>query len=343
MNPSLPVSKAPAWSAELGDFIASVNWSMDGRWLVAAGSAGPLWRLSAASGAREDEWSGHEGGTFGAVTSPREARVASVGQDGLLKLWIPGTPQPVASLSMGASWVEQVAWSPEGTLLAAAAGRRVRIVGGDGVPKVDLDPLPSTVTAVAWARDGKDLLLTSYGGVHRWDAVSRTLREPLPWKTSLISVAMSPDRRWIVAGTQEQSIQIWEMPYRPGEELAMSGYPAKVRHLAWHYSSRYLATDGGTEAMVWDCAGRGPAGTTPRILQGHSGRITALAYQRAGHLLATGGEEGEVLLWNAGKSSTAVHRLPLGAPISSLAWNHDDTALAIGTRTGLVAMASAPG
>lgn len=338
VNPSLPAAKAPVWTIQLGDFVASVEWSPDGQWLVAAGSAGPLWRLLANSGAQEEAWAGHGGGTFRAVTSPREARVASVGQDGCLKLWTPGTPQPTASLAMGIPWVEQVAWSPHGTLIAAAAGRRVRILGLDGTAPVDLDPMPSTVTSLFWARDARDLLMTCYGSVQRWDAVTKTLREPLPWKTSLISVAMSPDRRWIVAGTQEQSIQIWEMPYRPGEELAMSGYPSKVRHLGWHYSSRYLATDGGTEAMVWDCAGRGPAGTTPRILQGHSGRITTLAYQRTGHYLATGAEDGQVLLWNAGKSSVAAHRLCLGAPISCLSWNPDDTALAIGTSDGQVAM-----
>ncbi|MCW5559477.1 MAG: WD40 repeat domain-containing protein [Verrucomicrobiae bacterium] len=339
MNASRPVPEAPDWSADLADFVACVDWSPDGQWLVAAGSSGPLWRLSASTGAMEERWAGHEEGTFRAVCSPREARIASVGQDGHLRLWAPGVPEPLAALRFESAWVEQAAWSPDGSLLAAAAGRRVRILKSDGVPLQELDPLPSTVTALTWDRDGKELLTASYGRVQRWDAASRTLREPLPWKTSLISVAISPDRRWIVAGTQEQSIQLWEMPYRPGGELAMSGYPGKVRNLAWHYSSRYLATDGGPEAMVWDCGGRGPAGTTPRILQGHSRRITVLAYQRAGHLLATGGEDGQVLLWNAGKSSAPVHRYVFEAPITSLAWNRSDTALAIGTRAGVVAVA----
>lgn len=343
VSASLPAPKAAEWSADISDFVTSVDWGADGQWLVAAGSSGSLWRLSASTGTVEGRWTGHEGGTFRAVCSPREPRIASVGQDGYLRLWAPGVPEPVAAMRFEAAWVEQAAWSPDGSLLAAAAGRRVRILKGDGVSRQELDPLPSTVTALSWAWDGGELLTASYGRVQRWDATSGALGEPLPWKTSLISVAISPDRRWIVAGTQEQSVQLWERPYRPGEELAMSGYPGKVRHLAWHYSSRYLATDGGTEAMVWDCGGRGPAGTTPRILQGHSARIATLAYQRGGHLLATGGEDGQVLLWNAGKSSTPLHRYLFADPITCLVWNPSGTALAIGTRTGGVAVAKPGG
>ena len=89
----------------------------------------------------------------------------------------------------------------------------------------------------------------------------------------------SPNQRWIVAGTQELSIQIWPLPFRAGEELAMSGYAGKVRELAWHHGGRYLATGGSEQIMVWDCGGHGPSGTTPRILEGHTERITALAYQ----------------------------------------------------------------
>ncbi len=37
-------------------------------------------------------------------------------------------------------------------------------------------------------------------------------------------------------------------------------------------------------------------------LEGHVGRISALAYQRRGHLLASGAQDASVMFWNAGKS-----------------------------------------
>lgn len=129
-----------------------------------------------------------------------------------------------------------------------------------------------------------------------YDSETGRVTAELPWKTSLVSLAISPDGRWVVAGTQENSVQIWPLPFREGEELAMSGYDAKVRSLAWHHSGRYLATDGGQELMVWDCSGKGPAGSTPRILEGHPARVSSLAYQKTGHLLASGCQGAGVVL-----------------------------------------------
>ena len=243
----------------------------------------------------------------------------------------------MAMPTVGKSWVEQLLWSPDGSLLAVASGRQVRILRPDGTTAHALPVLPSTVAALAWRSDSAELAAAAYGRVEIWDSASGAAREPLIWKTSLISLAWSPDRRWLVAGTQEQSVQIWELPARPGEELAMSGYAAKVKNLAWHHGSRFLATDGGPEVMVWDCSGRGPAGTTPRILEGHSARITCLAYQKAGHLLATGAEDGRVLLWNAGKSSSPLHQFSLPGPVSCAEWSPDDRELAIGCASGAVA------
>jgi WD40 repeat protein len=93
---------------------------------------------------------------------------------------------------------------------------------------------------------------------------------------------------------------------------------------------------------VWDCAGKGPAGTTPRILEGHAGRVTALDYQRAGHLLASGAQDGNVLLWNAGKSSAALRQFRLGSPVTEVRWSPDGKRVALGARDGSVAVGQPP-
>jgi WD40 repeat protein len=198
------------------------------------------------------------------------------------------------------------------------------------------------VAALAWSADGRSLAVACYGGVSVYDAETGRVTAELPWKTSLVSLAISPDGRWVVAGTQESSVQIWPLPFREGEELAMSGYAAKVRGLAWHHSGRYLATDGGQELMVWDCGGKGPAGSTPRILEGHPARVSSLAYQKTGHLLASGCQGGRVLFWNAGKSSQPLRATALAGAVTALAWLPGDTRVVAGCQDGRLALISAP-
>lgn len=340
MKPNAVPQRSVDWTTDLADYVHSVSWSLDRQSLAAATASGTIALLEGATGRTKIIWPGHAGGTFRATFSPAGERLASVGQDGHVRFWEPGHEASLAAVAVGKNWVEHLAWAPDGSALAVAAGRQVLVLNPEGKIAHSLPPLPSTVSALTWRSDSRELAASAYGLVQRWDALSGEPREALRWKTSLISLSWSPDRRWLVAGTQEQSIQIWELPFRPGEELAMSGYPAKVKGLAWHYSSRYLVSDGGSEIMVWDCGGRGPAGTTPRILEGHAERVNAVAYQRAGHLLASGADDGGVLLWNAGKSSSPLTQMRMSGAVSCLDWSRDDQVLAVGCRTGIVAAAS---
>lgn len=116
----------------------------------------------------------------------------------------------------------------------------------------------------------------------------------------------------------------------------MSGYPAKVRQLAWDSSSRWLATGGGEIITVWDVSGRGPAGRKPVQLKGHSEKITALSYQRKGGVLASGCQGGEVRLWSPARSDTGVRGAALGAEVTALVFSPDDTAILAGTAEGRI-------
>ena len=329
------------WSTVLGEPVAQVSWSPDGS-LVAAGLLdGRLVLLNVTDGSQAGEWRAHEDGLFRASFSNSAPLIVTSGQDGFVRIWSPDGAK-LAEISGGSSWAEQVAWSPDGERLAAAAGRRLFLWEASSGRVCETAPHRSTIAGLSWKSDGSVVAAACYAGVELWSAADGSPAGSLPWKTSLISLAWSPDGRWVVAGTQEQSIQIWELPYRAGEELAMSGYAAKVRELAWHSNGRYLATGGGTEVMVWDCGGKGPAGTTPRILEGHEGRLTALAYQRGGHLLASGAQDGQVRLWNAGKSSQALRRFQLESPVTDVAWSPSGQRVAAGTKNGSVSIGAAP-
>ncbi len=116
----------------------------------------------------------------------------------------------------------------------------------------------------------------------------------------------------------------------------MWGYATKVRELSWDRTSRFLATGGGPDVIVWDCAGKGPEGTTPIQLRLHEPFVSALAYQRTGSLLASAGLDGRVAVWQPTASARPLASTVLGASIVALAWSPDDKHLAVGTEAGEV-------
>jgi WD40 repeat protein len=126
------------------------------------------------------------------------------------------------------------------------------------------------------------------------------------------------------------------LPYREGEELFMSGYASKVSALAWDANSRFLATGGGEIITVWDVSGRGPAGAKPLQLEGHADRITWLSFQSRGHLLASGGMDGCVFIWDLAKGTRRRLELMPSSAVAAMAWAPDDAGLAVGAADGSV-------
>jgi WD40 repeat protein len=120
----------------------------------------------------------------------------------------------------------------------------------------------------------------------------------------------------------------------------MGGYAAKVRQLAWDPSGRLLATGGGETIIVWDCKPPGPENTAPLELVGHKGLVSELAYQARGPVLASGGQDGKVLLWQPGSFKKALATSDAGSPPMQVVWSPDDRALAVGTEAGQVAVYS---
>jgi WD40 repeat protein len=124
------------------------------------------------------------------------------------------------------------------------------------------------------------------------------------------------------------------------QDLQMAGYPMKVREVCWDPTGTYLATGGGDVVTVWDTTPPGPEDTEPLGFQGHEEVIAALAYQARGPLLASGGQEGYVFLWQPGKFKKSLARSEAGAPVSQLVWSPRDDCLAVGTEVGAVVLYS---
>ncbi len=340
MMPPLPA----AWSAEIDGHVISLAWSPTGGKLAAASIEGPI-TVFEAEGAARLTLPGHAAGTSIIAWSSDGKHFASGGQDGRIHLWDIAAREPKRTLAGGAPWVEHLAWNPLGGkngvphLLASAAGRKLRLWNAEGEIVREFEDHPSTIASIAWKPASQFLTTAAYSRLALYVPALEKAQRQFEWKGSILTIAWSPNGKYVATGDQDSTVHFWFE--KTGKDLQMWGYPTKVRELAWDATSRYLATGGGIDVTIWDCL-KSPEGSKPISLRGHEQFLTALRFQRQGPLLASGAQDGRVILWQPHRDKKALAGMAINAGISQLEWAPDDQRLAAGTESGAVVVFARP-
>lgn len=319
----------------LGDHVRQVSWSPDSRQVAVALGNGEVVVVYAKDATVVRRWQAHKLAALTVAWAARGEPIATSGEDGFLRWWSAQDGSLVREVREK-GWIEHLAWQPNGELLASAAGRSLKVWNSEGAVSFEYSKHESTIAAMLWRPDGKGLGTACFGHVQLIRLGEAKPYEDLKLKTSHISLAWSPNGRHVAAGSQENTVTYWKLPFRDKEPLHMSGYASKVRALAWDRESRFMATGGGPMLTVWDVSGPGPAGRTPLQLKGHSQRVTQMGFQHQGDTLASGSLDGSVWLWLPTRSSGGMPAAELGSEVSVLSWSPDDRWLVVGTAGGLL-------
>jgi WD40 repeat protein len=250
--------------------------------------------------------------------------VAAGCDDGLVCLVALEDGRRTATMVAGSEWVEHVAWSTDGSQIAAACGRRALVWSAEGNVFDEGAPHPSTIAGLAWNPAGDDLAVCCYGGVHLRGLRSGA-RAHLPFKGSLISIAWSPRGKVIACGSQDCSVHFWRLT--SGNDSEMTGYPLKPRALSWDSAGTLLATTGAPVICVWRFEERGPEGTSPIQLDAHASPCVEVAFAPRGGVLASGDRGGTIYLWNPKRNRRPFGTAALPAAITRLGWSLDGDVL----------------
>lgn len=273
-----------------------------------------------------------EGGLCLAVDAST-GRIATGGMDGRVRVTdaSSGATEREATLAKGA-WVEHLAWWD--TTLVCAHGKRVCLLDPRGEIRV-LGDHASTVAGLSVV--GDRLAVARFGAADLW-ALGAKLEGPtaLEWPSSLVSIAWSPDLRFLAAGCQDHALHFWRMPSRA--DSMMGGYPSKPKVLAWSPTSEWLASAGGPDVVVWSFAAEGPEGTTPLQLRAHEKNVSALAFSADAKLLVSGGRDGLVCVWPSGVEAEPLARVRLGGVVERVAISDDGAWIAAASSEGSIAI-----
>jgi WD40 repeat protein len=277
-----------------------------------------------------------------------------VGSNGDSQLWTS------AQADTSAAIVELTTKAPNSTTvlttthLAAAAfcpdGRTVALPGPDGSIKLwDAAGSMGSAVKILAGRAGQEIQILAfspvYPGARRWLASGAKTgiiklwdldaRDPIAPAAELggqdgeiLSLAFSPDGRWLVAGSEGPARQ-WDLkngpPFKP---VKLPGNPGTAtRALAFHPTATDWLAIGGSDGQIllWKLS-NDPIKDSPRHLPSHRGSITRLAFTPDGRRLISTSEDGTARRWAfdpRDPGSRVVEKARHFGSVTCLAISHD--------------------
>jgi WD40 repeat protein len=257
-------------------------------------------------------------------------RILTGGDDGTLVATDARGEHAILATDDKRRWIDQVALGPDGAL-AWSAGKTAHVLTRKGEQRSF--EAPSTVAGLAFAPKGFRLGIAHYNGATLWFPNASAKPETLEWKGSHLSVAFSPDGKFLVTAMQEPMLHGWRLP--EGQHMRMSGYSARVRSLAWTADGDFLATSGSEQLILWPFDGKdGPMGRQPKIMARSQARVVVVACHPHQPVVAVGYADGVVVLARIDDGALRQVKAAGASPVSALGWDAAGQTLAFGTEAG---------
>jgi WD40 repeat protein len=264
------------------------------------------------------------------ASSSDGTRIVTGGDDGQLVSTNARGEHAILATDDKRRWVDQVALGPD-QAVAWSAGKIAHVLTKKGEQRTY--EAPSTVAGLAFAPKGFRAAIAHYNGVTLWFPNASAKPETLEWKGSHLSVAFSPDGKFLVTAMQEPTLHGWRLA--DVKHMRMSGYSARVRSLGWTADGEFLATSGSEQLILWPFDGKdGPMGRQPKLLAPSQSRVSVVACHPRQTVVAVGYADGVVQLVRLDDGALILVKAADASAVSAMGWDTSGQTLAFGTEAG---------
>lgn len=278
------------------------------------------------------------GQTYDLAWSP-DAKTIAVAGFKEVRLVDAASKEQIGALKGAADAVRAVAFSKDGSRLAAAGGLPARS-GEVQIWDIASRKMVQTIKghsdciyAVAFSPDGKTIATSSYDKLIKlWDLGSakeiRTLKDHID---AVYALAFTPDGRRVVSGGADRTVKIWNIA--TGERLyTLSEAQDGINAVAIDPSGRYVAAAGLDKTIrIWSLGEKG--GKLENSLIAHEDAILRLSWSADGKHLASSSADRSVAVY-AVPDLTQVHSYPEPDWVYGLQFSPDSTKLAVAAFKG---------
>ncbi len=227
-----------------------------------------------------------------------------------------------------------VAFSPDGTRLAAAMGKMVKVwdLAGNAKP-IFLTGHTGSVSCVAFSPNGAKIAsANSDQSLRIWDADGGKPPVVFTGHTGAVtSVAFSPDGKRVASASFDKTVKVWDLAGGKSTETFID-HTGPVMGVAFSRDGNRIASGSSDKTVkVWDIAGI----RQPLSLDGHTSGVQSVAFSPDGSRIASGGWDNTIKVWDAqgGMPQNLKGHTDL---VTSVAFNHDGSRIVSGSADSTV-------
>ena len=313
------------------DWVSSVAWSSNGKYIASGGNDKTVRVWDAATGKEISCYDGHSDPVLTVAWSPDSSRIASGSKDKTVQIWKAETGEKLllyrghAHALSSTDWVLSVAWSPYGTHIASGSTDETARVW-DAITGEDIftfrdhvhdmldwrrNSLVGWVLSVAWSPDGKRIASAS-GGYGR--AFWRLFDAP--------GLDMAYDKRVLVWDALTGSNV---STYESREDRKKEGHTKSVTAVTWSPDGRRIASASRDNTVqIWNPT------TARNILtyRGHTDRVNTVAWSPRKERIASAGDDKTVQIWNPDTGERIYTYRGHTNRVNMIVWSPDGTRIA---------------
>ena len=280
--------------------------------------------------------------------------LVSGGSSGVVRFWsVPDWRSLGRLLGQGkhTDWIRGLAVSQDGRWVASASADRTIMIWDARTAQLARPSLrghDDAVFAVALSPDGRWLASASYDRTIRLWHTFGTQSDILAQDVVAEELSFSPDGRWLVAACHDGNLRVWDVQNWQAVTLPpeISDHGGMIATVAFSPDGMFLAS-GGADQFIHLCETRDPKTGTilapsdwkRRYIVGrYPGSIYKLAFGPDSRLLAIGGSDKTVQVWDVPHGQFVGAMGPFPAEILGVAFGPSWYWLAVVTKNGIVSL-----